>query len=76
MLMGNELDVSNLDKSLQELEKIINELESSDLGFGETLARFERGATLYQDCQKLLHLVEKKIKLIGDKLEERDFIEE
>ena len=45
--------------SLNNLENIVEELESKDLDLEQSLEMFEKGVMLYKDCKKQLEKVEK-----------------
>lgn len=51
----------NFEKSLGNLEKIVQELESGDLTLETSLEHFEKGVSFYKDCKKVLDDAEKKI---------------
>lgn len=56
---GNEFE-----KAFQELESIVQRLESEELPLDESLRLFEQGINLSRFCHKRLEEVEKKIELI------------
>jgi exodeoxyribonuclease VII small subunit len=51
--------------AIQELEKILAEIESGDIGLEESLARYERGTFLVQHCRGVLAQAEKQIEQIS-----------
>jgi exodeoxyribonuclease VII small subunit len=54
--------------ALEELEGVVEELESGDLSLEDSLAAFEKGVGLVKYCNQKLTEVEKKIELlINDK---------
>ncbi len=55
---------SNFETSLKELEKIVEQLEASDLTLDETLAKYESGIKIYKQCYQLLEKAEKKINIL------------
>jgi exodeoxyribonuclease VII small subunit len=57
--------VATFEESLEELEKIVVELESGKLGLSEALARYEQGVTHLKSCQQLLERAERKIELLS-----------
>lgn len=61
--------------SLENLEKIVEELESKDLPLEKSLEMFETGVDLYKECKKHLDKVEKKVAKLSESLEE-DLIED
>ena len=63
------------EKSIKELEEVVNKLESGDASLSESLELFEKGIKLAKDCNKMLDEAEKKVSvLIGG--EKKDFNEE
>jgi exodeoxyribonuclease VII small subunit len=57
--------VASFEESLEELEKIVAELESGKLGLSEALARYEQGVKHLKGCQELLERAERKIELLS-----------
>lgn len=51
----------DFEKSLTELENIVNSLENSDISLDEAIKLFEKGVELSNKCQKTLETAEKKI---------------
>ncbi len=63
----------SIESKLNELEGLLEELESGELDLDDALKKFERGIKLSRECQKTLEEAELKIKvLMGDELEETD----
>jgi exodeoxyribonuclease VII small subunit len=56
---------STFEESLDELEKIVSELESGKLGLSDALARYEEGVKHLKGCQHLLESAERKIELLS-----------
>jgi exodeoxyribonuclease VII small subunit len=52
------------ESALEELENIIEQLESGDLSLEDTLAAFEKGVSLVKHCNQKLSEVEKKVELL------------
>ncbi len=63
----------SLEESLKELEELVGKLEDGEINLDDTLQYFEKGVTLYKDCQKQLQAAEKRIKILTDELREKDF---
>jgi len=66
---------ANLEKSLESLEKIVDELESGDLPLEKAMQKFEEGIKLTRSCQAALREAEQKVEILmeganGDELEE------
>lgn len=55
---------ANLEKSLQSLEKIVDELESGDLPLEKAMQRFEEGIKLTRACQTALRDAEQKVEIL------------
>ncbi|HEX9983644.1 MAG TPA: exodeoxyribonuclease VII small subunit [Thermoanaerobaculia bacterium] len=55
---------NEFEKSFQQLEKIVQRLESEELPLDESLQLFEEGIRLSRFCHTRLEEVEKKIELI------------
>ena len=56
----------DLEKSLKELEKLVEKLETGKLKLDESLTVFERGAKLTKECQTTLQNAEQKVKILMD----------
>ena len=56
----------SIEKSLTELERLVEELENGDLELDQALKKFEQGAKLSRECQKTLEEAEMKIKILMD----------
>jgi exodeoxyribonuclease VII small subunit len=65
----------NLEKSLTDLENLVEELESGDLPLEKAMKKFEEGIKLTRGCQAALKDAEQKVEILlksagGEKLEE------
>ena len=65
----------NLEKSLTDLEEIVEELESGDLPLEKAMKKFEEGIKLTRNCQTALKDAEQKVEILlksagGENLEE------
>lgn len=56
--------VGGLEKSLEELETLVEQLESGDLSLEEALQHFERGVKLTRECQAALKEAEQKVEIL------------
>ncbi len=54
----------SIEKSLTELERLVEELENGDLELDQALKKFERGIKLSRECQQTLEETEMKIKIL------------
>jgi exodeoxyribonuclease VII small subunit len=59
---GNPLE--NFEAGLQELEKVVKELESGDLPLERALALFEKGIGLTEKCRKQLQEAETRVEIL------------
>jgi exodeoxyribonuclease VII small subunit len=50
--------------ALEELEQVVEQLESGDLSLEDALAAFEKGVGLVKYCNQKLNEVEKKIEIL------------
>jgi len=54
----------NLEKSLAELEELVEELESGDLPLEKAMKKFEEGIKLTPGCQTALKEAEQKVEIL------------
>ncbi len=54
----------NLEKSLAELEELVEELESGDLPLDKAMKKFEAGIKLTRGCQSALKEAEQKVEIL------------
>ena len=54
----------NFEGALEELEEVVEQLESGDLPLDDSLAAFEKGVGLVKFCNQKLTEVEKKVELL------------
>ena len=52
---------TDFEKSLDELEKIVEELQNGDISLDESIKLFEKGMELTNDCRKTLETARQKI---------------
>ena len=62
--MPEELPTASFEGSLDELEKVVKELESGDLPLERSLALFEKGMTLSEQCRKQLEDAETRVEML------------
>ena len=62
--MASRAKPNEFEKAFQDLEKIVQRLESEELPLDESLRLFEEGIRLSRFCNQKLEEVEKKIELI------------
>ncbi|TBW56237.1 exodeoxyribonuclease VII small subunit [Marinobacter halodurans] len=72
--------IADFEKSLNELEALVRDLEQGDLPLEKSLAAFERGVRLTRECQQALRQaeqrVEKLVKADGDEFVTQPFHED
>ncbi len=54
----------NLEQSLADLEKLVEELESGDLPLEKAMKKFEEGIKLTRSCQAALKDAEQKVEIL------------
>ena len=62
--MAIKKKAATFESALEELEELVERLESGDLPLDEALADFERGVKLTRECQKKLASAEQKVKVL------------
>ena len=72
MAKKEETNVGGLEKSLKELEELVERLEAGDLPLEEALAQFERGIKLTRSCQTILKDAEQKVEILLKKTEQAE----
>ena len=56
--------VASFESSLDELEKVVKELESGDLSLDRSLELFSRGVELSDSCRKQLEEAETRVEML------------
>jgi exodeoxyribonuclease VII small subunit len=78
-MAGKESLNRTFETALEQLEQIVEQLESGELSLEDSLAAFEAGVGLVKDCNQKLNEVEKKIEILvrdkEGKLQLKDFPE-
>jgi len=54
----------NFEASLEELERIVRQLEQGELTLEKSLELFEQGVKLSRDCQERLNQAERRIEIL------------
>lgn len=70
---------SSFEDNMENLEKIVTELEKGDLNLDESIAKFEEGIKISKECNKILEEAEKKITILLEKdgeIREENFVSE
>lgn len=63
--MSDQTETVNFEKSFQELQNIINRLESSDLPLEEALKLYEQGQKLADQCAKILEEAQLRVETLN-----------
>jgi len=66
-MSNNENNIKDFEKALQKLEKIVNAMESGDLGLEDSLNQFEEGIKLAKKCQDTLGNAETRVEKLIEK---------
>ncbi|MBJ6138408.1 exodeoxyribonuclease VII small subunit [Marinobacter litoralis] len=57
----DKTSIADFEKSLDELEKLVRDLEQGELPLEQSLAAFERGIKLTRECQSALKSAEQRV---------------
>ena len=64
----------SFEEQMEQLEKIVDELEKGELNLEDSVSKFEEGIEISKECNKTLEEAEKKITILvnqdGDRKEE------
>lgn len=66
----------SFEENIEQLEKVVQELESGNLNLEDSIKKFEEGINLSKKCNEILEEAEKKITVLvkkDDKVEEEKF---
>jgi exodeoxyribonuclease VII small subunit len=55
------------EQSLDELEALVERMESGEMSLEESLSAFERGIALTRNCQQALQAAERKVEILTAK---------
>ncbi len=62
--------VFNFEKTIEDLESIVAQLEEGGLSLEEAMTRFAKGIKLTHDCYQVLQQAEQKVKILLEKHDE------
>lgn len=68
-------DDFDFEKSLQELEQLVERMEQGDLSLEQSLKDFERGIELTRSCQQALQAAEQRVQILLDKSEQAELVD-
>lgn len=57
----------DFETSIEQLETIVNEMETGELSLEAAMQQFEKGVQLTQQCHKTLEQAEQKVKILLEK---------
>ena len=66
----------SFEEQMENLEKIVAELEKGDLNLDDSVTKFEEGIKISKECNEILQEAEKKITMLvndNGKIKEEDF---
>ena len=66
----------NFEENVEQLEKVVQELENGNLNLEDSIKKFEEGMAISKKCNETLEEAEKKITVLikkDDGVEEEDF---
>ena len=66
---GDAPPIADFERSLDELEQLVQKMEKGDLSLDDSLAAYERGVGLYRQCQGALEQAELRVRLLSDPAE-------
>ncbi len=63
--MAKTTEKLTFEQALERLEKIVEQIESGQVGLEESIARYEEGIKLVKQCREILDAAEKKIQVLA-----------
>lgn len=58
---ADEVAAMSFEEAMAEVEAIVEQIESGEIGLEDSLVRYERGAALVRHCRQLLSSAEQRI---------------
>lgn len=58
--------IAQFEKSLDELEQLVQRMEQGELSLDASLQSFERGVALYRNCQQALDEAQQRVSVLLD----------
>ncbi|OAI03147.1 exodeoxyribonuclease VII small subunit [Methylomonas methanica] len=65
--MSRRKSASQFEEAMEELEKLVEQMERGDISLEESLKSFERGIRLTRTCQQALQDAEQKVQILLEK---------
>lgn len=80
-MRGNVKNMENasFENKMQDLEKIVKDLEKGDLSLEESVKIFEKGVKISKECNEILEGAEKRITILlnnNGEIQEKNFLYE
>lgn len=73
------MENASFENKMQDLEKIVKDLEKGDLSLEESVKIFEKGMKISKECNEILEETEKRITILlnnNGEIQEKDFLYE
>lgn len=73
------MENASFENKMQDLEKIVKDLEKGDLSLEESVKIFEKGVKISKECNEILEGAEKRITILlnnNGEIQEKDFLYE
>jgi len=58
--------VAHFEQSLEELEQLVEKMETGEMSLEQSLSAYARGVGLYRQCQQALEQAELRVRLLSD----------
>ena len=65
--MPKEAETADFEKSLEELEQLVEKMEDGELSLEQSLQTYERGVKLARACQKALDEAEQRVEILSER---------
>ncbi len=76
MTKSSKSVTDNFEQQLDELEKIVTRMEQGELSLEKSIAEFEQGMKLANQCQKTLQDAEMRVKVLMSDIENGEQLED
>ena len=64
---------TTLEEDFETLENLIKELSKDDVNIEEAFSKYEQGLKLLKNCNEKIDTIEKKVQVLTESLELKDF---
>ncbi|AAO29356.1 exodeoxyribonuclease VII small subunit [Xylella fastidiosa subsp. fastidiosa] len=64
--------VARFEQSLQELEQLVQNMETGALSLEQSLGAYERGIALYRECHQALEQAQLRVRILSDPMHPDD----